>query len=423
MTEVSHIHLDAVGGAAGDMFVAALLDALPELRPRVLADVAAVLPSGCGTPRLAAVAAGGIAAMHFALSAGADHDHAPPEAHGHADHAHGDHDHPHGGHDHAHGTHDHSHVAHDHGTYREMRSRIAAADLSGGTAEHAAAILRALAEVESHIHGVALDEVHFHEIGDWDSLMDVTAAGSIVAALPGVSWSVSALPLGSGLVNTAHGLLPVPVPAAAALLRGYAWRDDGVPGERVTPTGAAVLTHVTNGAPRANRGGRLIACGTGAGSRILPGMPNILRASLFAAEKAADTDTVCVLECDIDDMTGEEIAQATDRLRDLAAVRDAILVPGLGKKGRPLFTLRLLAKPEDLDAVIREVLLETSTLGVRWHAAERRILHRTELPDGVRAKAAQRPGGTTTIKVESDALADIATLAARRAAKARAESR
>jgi pyridinium-3,5-bisthiocarboxylic acid mononucleotide nickel chelatase len=408
MTEIAHVHLDAVGGAAGDMFVAALLNALPALRPRVLADVVAVLPLfGCGKPILAEVVVGGIAALRFELKAN-EHE----SAHAISGH------HPHGHH-----SHNHTHGPYEQGTYLDMRWRIEAADLSEGTAMHAAAILRALAEVEAGIHGVALEKVHFHEIGDWDSLMDVTAAGSIFAALPGVSWSVSELPLGSGLVKTAHGLLPVPTPATAALLRGYLWRDDGVPGERVTPTGAAILRHVTGGEPRANPGGRLIACGIGAGSRVLPNMPNILRASLFASGKATETEAICVLECDIDDMTGEEIGQASDRLRGLASVRDLVLVPGIGKKGRPLLTLRLLAASEDMDAVIREVLLETSTLGVRWHAAERRVLPRKERSGSLLVKEARRPDGETTAKVESDALGGIATLAARRAIKTQTENR
>jgi len=304
-----------------------------------------------------------------------------------------------------------------------MRDRIAAAALSEGTATHAATILRLIAEAEAGIHGVAVDDVHFHEIGDWDSLMDVVAAGSLIAALPGVTWSVSELPLGGGLVKTAHGLLPVPVPATAALLSGYDWRDDGVAGERVTPTGAAILRHVTGGANGTRRGGRLLGTGCGAGSRVLPGMPNILRASLFAGAAGVETDTVAVLECDIDDMTGEELAQAADRLRELSPVRDLVLVPAIGKKGRPLVTLRLLADPGDRDAVIRQMLLETSTLGVRWHDADRRTLPRTERQGNVRAKAAVRPDGRRTVKAESDALSAIATLAARRAAKSREEER
>ena len=124
-----------------------------------------------------------------------------------------------------------------------------------------------------------VDEVHFHEIGDWDSLMDVMAAGSIAAALEGARWSVSALPRGGGLVRTRHGLLPVPAPATARLLDGFTWRDDGIGGERVTPTGAAILRHLVGAAAARGVVGRLQGTGTGAGTRELPGQPNILRAT------------------------------------------------------------------------------------------------------------------------------------------------
>ena len=134
-----------------------------------------------------------------------------------------------------------------------MVARIEAAPLSSGTAAHATAILRHLAEAEAAIHHVPVNEVHFHEIGDWDSLMDVTAAGSVAAALEGARWSVSALPRGDGLVRTRHGLLPVPAPATAWLLEGFTWRDDGIGGERVTPTGAAILRHLVEAACGAGR--------------------------------------------------------------------------------------------------------------------------------------------------------------------------
>ena len=415
-TAVRHVHLEAAGGAAGDMFAAALLDALPELTDRVFADVAAVLPAGCGEANLTKVMAGGIAARHFELigdgaksAVPPGHAGIPPDAHGQSGHAQNA---PHSAHGHPH------HHHHDgHGTYREMRDRIGTAALAEGTADHARAILGLLAAAEAGIHGMAVDDVHFHEIGDWDSLMDVVAAGSIAAALAGVTWSVSDLPLGNGLVKTAHGLLPVPAPATAALLAGYGWRDDGVGGERVTPTGAAIIRHLTGGKPGRREGGMLLGMGYGAGSRVLPGMPNVLRVSLFAAGATApDRDEVRVVECDIDDMTGEELALAADRLRAAAGVRDVILTPGTGKKGRPVTTFRLLAEPAALDAVVRAVLLETSTLGVRWHDATRRILQREDRGGTPRAKAAERPDGRVTVKAESDDLAGIATLAARRAA-------
>ena len=258
-----------------------------------------------------------------------------------------------------------------------MRARIRAAALSPGTAEHAVGILTVLAEAESHIHGVPVEEVHFHEIADWDSLMDVVAAGSIVAALPGAGWSVSELPLGGGFVRTRHGLMPVPAPATARLLDGFAWRQDGVAGERVTPTGAAILRHV--GARGRPPGGRLLGAGAGAGTRELPGRPNILRALVFETTgTAVAPEAVAVLSFDIDDMTGEEIGVAAERLREVEGVLDLSFDARFGKKGRPLHGFRLLVAPEAVEDVAERCLVETSTIGLRWRIETRRVLERRQ---------------------------------------------
>lgn len=398
MTGPYHIHLDAVGGIAGDMFVAAMLDAFPELGERVFADLAKVLPADAGRPLLAEGSSGAVRCLRFGLEAA--------EPHGH-----------HHGHSHHHG-HDHHH----HTRYRDLVARIERAGLSGETAAQAGGILRHIAEAEAHIHNVSLDEVHFHELADWDSLMDVVAAGSIAAALAGSRWSVSELPRGGGMVRTQHGLLPVPAPATAEILKGFAWRDDGVSGERVTPTGAAILRHLAAGSGKAE--GRLAASGTGAGTRDLPGMPNILRVLAFVPA-AVGHDRVAVLSFDIDDMTGEEIGVAADRLRALDGVRDLAIATLIGKKGRPLQSFRLLVAPEALDGVKERCLAETSTIGLRWHHEERDMLERRgdTVRDGgkaVRVKRVVRPGGPTA-KVESDDLASLDSLTERRAVKERLE--
>lgn len=380
------IRLDAVGGLAGDMFIAAMVDALPDLRGRVLRDAAAVLPPGTGTPAFQPGTSAGLRCLRFRLLANAD------------------------------GCHQHAHAS-----YRDMVARIEAAPLSPGTAAHATAILRQLAEAEAAIHRVPMDEVHFHEIGDWDSLMDVTAAGSVAGALEGARWSVSSLPRGDGLVRTRHGLLPVPAPATVKLLEGFTWRDDGVGGERVTPTGAAILRHLV-AAPDARVGGRLQATGTGAGTRELPGQPNILRAALFqdAAERPDDQD-ILVLCFEIDDMSGEELGIAADRLRATPGVRDLVLIPAIGKKGRPVHTFRLLIEPGQRDLVAEACFTETSTIGLRWQAARREVLTRAVSDTGsVRVKTVIRASGPSR-KAESDDLGGIAGLEARRAAKRAAE--
>jgi uncharacterized protein (TIGR00299 family) protein len=388
-----HIHLDVVGGIAGDMFVAALTDAVPELRRRVLDDVAAVLPPAAGTAHFMEGTSAGLTVLRFGL-----------EGHRH--------------------SHDAGHHHDGSGSYRHMVELIRAAPLAEGTADHAVAILTVLAEAEAFIHGVPLDDVHFHEIGDWDSLMDVVASGSIIAALD-TTWSTSDLPLGGGRVRTAHGLLPVPAPATARILDGFAWRDDGVGGERVTPTGAAILRHLAAGSTRS--GGKLIGTGMGAGTRDLPGMPNILRALVFDTAASAgsprEARTVAVLSFDIDDMTGEEIGIAADRLRAAGGVLDVALASLSGKKGRPLTEFRLLVRPEALDAVQRLCFIETSTIGLRWRVEQRSTLERSAdlSASDIRVKRVNRPDGAATAKAESDDLASIDSLAGRRAAKSEAE--
>jgi hypothetical protein len=425
------IHLDAVGGIAGDMFVAAMLDAFPDLRERVLADAAAVLPDEAGTAELVEGESGAVRALRFGLSTKKEraerrkaertaenhaHHHAHAEAHSHAHaEAHGGHHH----HDDGHHDHPHHHHTAGDGSFRDMVARIEAARLSPGTAAEAVAILTIIARAEAKIHRVPLDDVHFHEIADWDSLLDVVAAGSIAAALKGARWTVSPLPRGGGLVHTAHGLLPVPAPATAEILQGFAWRDDGVSGERVTPTGAAIVRHLVQPA-NSMAEGRLIASGTGAGTRSLPGMPNIVRVLAFEPVGAAAADTVAVIAFEVDDMTGEEIGTATDRLRGVTGVLDVSLTQRWGKKGRPMQSFAVLARPEAADVVAERCFAETSTIGLRLHEERRIVLGRTASEvGGIGIKTVERPGGRTA-KAESDHLTGD-SLAARRTAKQRAE--
>lgn len=394
------VHLDAVGGVAGDMFVAAMLDALPDLQEKVLADATAVLPEGVGPPRLSEGTSGGLRALRFGLSGGGT---LAGHVRDHPEHRHGDED-PNAEKAPAHNrSHDSA------GSYRDMASRIRSAPLSPGAADHAVAILTLIAEAEAVIHRIAVDDVHFHEIADWDSLVDVVAAGSIAAALTGARWTVSSLPRGAGLVGTRHGLLPIPAPATASILTGFEWRDDGVGGERVTPTGAAILKHLVGQQRQYYVSGRLKAVGAGAGTRSLPGIPNVLRALVFAEISAIDQDRVVVLSFEIDDMTGEEIAVAADRLRKLAGVLDLSIGRRSGKKGRNMDSFRLLIRPEAAPIVIDRCFLETSTIGLRIHEEVRVTLPRQSSmseSDGrpVGVKTVRRPGGDMTAKAESDDL-------------------
>ncbi len=398
MPEPVHVHLDAVGGIAGDMFAAALLDAFPDLRSRVFADLAAVAPAGAGTAALTEGVSGGIAAYRFGLAGG------PVEHDGH----------------HGHGT-----------SLAELTRRIESASLHPGTAKQALGILRLLGECESRLHRIPVDEIHLHELGDWDSLLDVVAAGSILGALGHCSWSISDLPRGSGTVRTQHGLLPVPAPATVELLKGFRWRDDGIAGERVTPTGAAILAHLAPAMQPPARGLTLRTSGTGAGTRELPGLPNVLRALVFdveaaSAESPGKADEVIVIAFDIDDMTGEEIGVAADRLRAAEGVLDLSLGSRFGKKNRPITDFRLLIRPQALAPVSMLCFEETSTLGLRWRREQRLCLPRASEQMKVegttlRRKRAERPGGQSSLKVESDDLAGIEGLIHRRSVRARGE--
>jgi uncharacterized protein (DUF111 family) len=268
-----------------------------------------------------------------------------------------------------------------------------------------------LAEAEARVHGTIPDHVSFHEVGAWDSIADIVAAAWLIKTIGATRWTVGALPLGSGRVRSAHGLLPVPAPATALLLEGFTTIDDGIPGERVTPTGAAILRYLCplEDAPRIPR--RLVASAHGFGTKRFQGISNCLRLLAFEATDAASTttDRIAVLECEIDDQTGEDLAQAIDNLRSRKGVLDIIQAPVFGKKGRMMTHLRILAEEALQDEIVSAVFDETTTIGLRRSLVERSILTRetATVESGgrtFRLKVAHRPSGDT-VKVEADDVA------------------
>jgi len=378
-----HVHLDAIGGVAGDMFLAALLDARPDLADGALRAIrAAGLPKGW-TAEAVDHLADGLAGRRF---------HVLPPAHGvhHRDHPH---------------EHHHHHVA-----FSDIRAMIERSALDEGVKARAIAIFRLLAEAEGAVHGKDPEDVHFHEVADWDSVADIVGAAFVIEALGGATWSVSALPLGGGRVKTAHGVLPVPAPATARLLEGFETLDDGIAGERITPTGAAILKAL---APtrRMPSGVALAASGTGFGTRVLPGLPNMLRALLFetgAAEAAPGRESeVAVIAFEVDDQTPEDLAAGLDKLRAEADVLDVTQAAVLGKKGRMMAAVQVLCRVPALERVAAACFAETTTIGLRWHLARRFELdRRTATVDGVRVKVVSRPGGPTA-KAEMDDIREI----------------
>ena len=290
------------------------------------------------------------------------------------------------------------------GRYRELDQLLASAPLEPPVRERARAIFALLAEAEAAIHGAPVEHVHFHELAGWDSFVDILAAAYLIDAQGSASWSVSALPLGRGRVRTAHGFLPVPAPATARLLEGFVVEDDGVGGERVTPTGAAILRHLapTGSVPV---GFRLSGCGHGLGTRQLPGIPNMLRLLAFAATSDAERELIGIVRFEIDDQTAEDLALGLDRLRAHPGVVDVVQWPVVGKRGRLANAVQVLTRPAALDEVAAACLQETSTLGCRTRVEERRVLPREQASKmtehgTIRVKRTVRPGGAPTVKAE-----------------------
>lgn len=312
---------------------------------------------------------------------------------------------------------------HPHRRYRVIRSMLDGSALDERIRKRAIDVFSHLAEAEARVHGVASDDVEFHEVGAWDSIADIVAAAAVIERCGASSWSVGALPLGSGLVDTAHGKLPVPAPATALLLEGFTVIDDGLPGERVTPTGAAILRSLEPSVVRPATPHHVGPVGTGFGFRRLEDRPNALRVMALTPAPAPVTDVVGVVEFDVDDQTAEDLAVGLDRLRSARGVLDVIQRVGYGKKGRLVTEVRVLCDADVIDSVVEGCLSETTTLGVRWSTRNRTILERRSdsTSAGTRVKTARRPDGRTSAKTEMDDLADVGDRLARDDQRRRAE--
>lgn len=280
---------------------------------------------------------------------------------------------------------------------REIREVIEAADLDPDIRERAMRVFTRICEEEAGIHGKSVDAVHLHEVGGVDAMVDVVGVLAGFKRLGIQRVVVSPVPVARGFVDGAHGRIPLPAPAALALLKGVPLTPSEVEAELVTPTGAALLVELAEsfGPPPAMV---LDGIGYGAGTRDLV-IPNILR--LMVGEgQAADglsRERLCVLETTIDDDTGEVVGGALEKLMDAGAL-DVFVMPGAGKKGRPAQRLEVLCRREKEAELVGLLLAETSTLGVRRREDDRYFLPRriveVETPYGtVRVKVATLPGG------------------------------
>ena len=292
-----------------------------------------------------------------------------------------------------------------------IRRLIERSGLSAEVKARSIAVFSKLAEAEGKVHGVAPEDVHFHEVGAVDSIVDIVAAAIGTWHLDVDTFACSAVPLGRGLTRSLHGVLPVPAPATLELLKGFPVEDAGLEAENVTPTGAAILSALVTekgGAPAM----RIERTGYGAGTLEFPDRPNVLRIVLGESEPALDRDRMLVMETQIDDMNPEIYDYVLESLF-AAGARDVTLSPVQMKKNRPGTLLRILAEPELRDALARIVLRETSTLGVRCYPVDRLVLRREVRKLKTRfgtltVKVAEEPGGGKRVTPEYEEARKIA---------------
>ncbi len=305
---------------------------------------------------------------------------------------------------HAHG---HGPVSqHEHRTLADVVQIIDGADLPSPVREQAIAVFRRLAQAEARVHGMAPDEIHFHEVGALDAIVDIVGAVAGLHALGVTRVVASPVPLTHGYVDTAHGRLPVPAPATSLLLEGIPVRGLDLEAETVTPTGAALIATLADDfGPVPPMEVRRI--GYGAGAMDLP-LPNLLRLWLgeAPAEEGWHVQPLVMLSTNVDDMPGEWFGPLFDRLLSAGAL-DVWFTPIQMKKGRPAVLITVLAPPEKKAAVRHLLLQETTTLGVREIPVQRwcvpRRIERVETPWGtVRVKVARLPDGSRRAVPEFD---------------------
>ena len=365
------LYLECNMGAAGDMLTAALLE-LAEDRQAFIDKMNSLGLPGVTVEAEEAVKCG-ITGTHMKVTVNGMEE----ESEDTADHHHGNHEHHH---DHSHGHHhedDHEHHHHDHGHHHhasmaDVRNIINGLDVSNQVKADAFAVYALIADAESKVHGRPVEEIHFHEVGAMDAIADVVGVCLLMEILSPEQVIASPVHTGSGNVHCAHGILPVPAPATALILQGIPSYGGRVRGELCTPTGAALLKHFVS-----HYGDRPVmsvrAVGYGMGKKDFE-QANCVRA--FWGESEGAAERIVKLECNLDDMTGEDIGFAMEQLFQ-AGARDVFTQPVGMKKNRPGVLLSVLCTAEDADGLAEVIMKHTTTLGIRRQDMTRYALQRS----------------------------------------------
>jgi uncharacterized protein (TIGR00299 family) protein len=380
-------YLDCFAGISGDMFLGALFDAGVPLA--VMQEATRALKLGASL-KVEKVDRSGISSVKVHVLEGdkvADGG-LPEENGGHFEHQGSSPSHSHlpktqhlhkTGHAHTH-EHEHDH-AHEHAHGRSLtviRSLIESADLAEPVKRTAVRAFELLGGSEAKIHNVPIEQIHFHEVGAVDAIVDIVAASAGIHHLKIGAWYSSPVNVGGGMVQCAHGLFPVPAPATADLLRGFPTYSAHVQKELVTPTGAAILRALS---PEFGPQPAMVVeqIGYGAGTRNPKDFPNVLRLVVGETEAATELEMVTVIETALDDLSPQVIAYVAEQALSAGAL-DVMLTPVVMKKGRPGTLLTILADPAKSDELTQLILRETSTLGVRIRQDKRICLERRHIP-------------------------------------------
>ena len=381
------LYLDCGMGAAGDMLGAALAELLPDdTRDAFASELNAAGIPGVHVSLDPSVKCG-ITGTHLTVTVNGTEEKEGGHSHFH-DHSH-DHQHDHShDHSHSHDHHqDHSHEhSHSHRSLHDIHHIIDDLKLPEAVRTDILAVYRLIAEAESKAHDKPVSEIHFHEVGTMDAIADIASVCLLLHKLAPDQIIASPIHVGSGQVKCAHGILPVPAPATAYILKDIPIYSASIQGELCTPTGAALLKHFVT---RFDQMPLMTPASTGygMGTKDFPAA-NCVRAILGESFAENQPETICELSCNVDDMTGEDIAFAIETFLQNGAL-DAFTVPCTMKKGRPGVLVTVLCKDPDQKQMTKLILQHTTTLGVRSAIKKRWALSRTEsetlIPDDVLA--------------------------------------
>lgn len=369
------LYIDCGMGAAGDMLAAALLELLPDKEAFV------EKLNRLGIPGVAVTA-------EKSVKCGITGTHLHVTVHGEEEH-------------------EHMHAHHHHGSMEDIRSIVNRLPIPTMVKLDILAVYNEIAQAESHVHGVPVERIHFHEVGTMDAIADITAVCLLMQELDADVVIASAVHVGSGSVRCAHGILPVPAPATAHILRGVPIYGGSISSELCTPTGAALLKHfVTQFGDMPAM--QVEAIGYGMGKKDFP-RANCVRVLL--GEIAQKDEPILELSCNVDDMTGEMIGFALERLMEQGAL-DVFTVPIGMKKSRPGILLTVLCREAEKDAFVRLLFQHTTTLGIRQKSCQRYTLRRrtetVNTPMGEVRRKCSEGFGVRREKLEYEDLARLA---------------